>query len=166
MNNKKKFAKETYMNNYEDMIIGQNCGSKSFWQLMGRLACKQSKPSSILPLQTPCDSYAFTDSEEANTLNDCFCFNSSIDDTNSNPPEFTKRRDSSLSKKLISPSEVSDILSNLKLNKASGPYGISHRMLKNTSGSIETPFCKLFNLSLKQTCSRVYRNLHMLCHFF
>ena len=30
MNNMKKFAKETYMNNYEDVILGQNCGSKSF----------------------------------------------------------------------------------------------------------------------------------------
>ena len=50
MNNMKKFANETYMNNYEDVILGQNCGSKSFWQLMGRLAGKQSKTSSISPL--------------------------------------------------------------------------------------------------------------------
>ena len=127
------------MNNYEEMILGQNCGSKSFWQLMGRLAGKQSKTSNIPLLQTPNDSYVFTDSEMANTLNDYFCSISSIDDTYSNLPEFTKRTNSSLSNILISPSEVSDILSNLKLNKASGPDGISHRMLKNTSGSIATP---------------------------
>ena len=54
------------MNKYEDMILGQNCGSKSFWQLMGRLAGKQSKTSNISPLQTPNDSYAFTNSEKAN----------------------------------------------------------------------------------------------------
>ena len=131
------------------MILSQNCGSKSFWQLMGRLAGKQSKTSNIPLLQTPNDSYAFTDSEMANTLNDYFCSISSIDDTNSNLPEFTKRTNYSLSNILISPSEVSDILSNLKLNKASGPDGISHRMLKNTSGSIATPLCKLFNFSLK-----------------
>ena len=52
------------------MILGQNCGSKSFWQLMGRLAGTQSEASNIPPLQTPNDSYAFTDSEKANTLND------------------------------------------------------------------------------------------------
>ena len=103
VNNMKKFARETYMNNYEDMILGQNCGSKSFWQLMGRLAGKQSKTSNIPPFQTPNDSYAFTNSEQANTLNDYFCSISSIDDTNS----------TSLSNILISPSEVSDILSNL-----------------------------------------------------
>ena len=115
MNNMKKFAKETYMNNYADMILGQNCGSLSFWQLMGR----QSKTSNIPLLQTPNDSYVFTDSEMANTLNGYFCSISSIDDTNSNLPEFTKRTNSSLSNILISPSEVSDILRNLKLNKAS-----------------------------------------------
>ena len=118
------------------MVLGQNCGSKSFWQLMGRLAGKKSKTSNIPPLQTPNDSYAFTDSEKANTLNYYFCSISSIDDTNSNLPEFTKRTDSSLANIIISPSEVADVLSNLKLNKASGPNGISHRMLKNTSGSI------------------------------
>ena len=32
-------------------------------------------------------------------------------------------------------------------NKASGPDGISHRMLKNTCRAIATPLCKLFNLS-------------------
>ena len=62
-----------------------------FWQLMGRLAGKQSKTSNIPLLQTPNDSYVFTDSEMANTLNDYFCSISSIDDTNSNLPEFTKR---------------------------------------------------------------------------
>ena len=103
---------------------------------MGRLAGKQSKTSNIPPLQIPDDSYAFNDSEKTNTLNDYFCFNSSIDDTNSNLPEFTKRTDSSITNVSIRPCEVLDVLSNLKLNKASGPDGISHRMLKNTSGSI------------------------------
>ena len=50
VNNMKKFAKETFMNNYGDVILGQNCGCKSFWQLMGRLAGKESKTSDISPL--------------------------------------------------------------------------------------------------------------------
>ena len=58
------------------------------------------------------------------------------DDTSSNLPEFTKRTDFSITNVIIRPSEVSDVLSNLKLNKASGPGGIRPRMLKNTSGSI------------------------------
>ena len=49
----KKYAKETYMNNYEDMILNQNCGNKTFWHLMGRLVGRQSKISATPPLQTP-----------------------------------------------------------------------------------------------------------------
>ncbi|XP_060571977.1 uncharacterized protein LOC132730138, partial [Ruditapes philippinarum] len=44
--------------------------------------------------------------------------------------------------------EVTDILDNLIINKASGPDEISHRMLKETSKSICKPLCLLFNRSL------------------
>ena len=60
--------RSVYMNKYENMILGKNCGSKSIWQLMDRLAGKQSKTGNIPPIQTPNDSYAFTDSEKANCL--------------------------------------------------------------------------------------------------
>ena len=46
-------------------------------------------------------------------------------------------------------SEVVDVLRVLKINKASGPDGISHRMLKNTSHTISVSLTKLFNLSLR-----------------
>ena len=146
VNNIKKHAKETYMNNYEDLILKQSCGSTTFWQLMDRLAGKQSKTSIIL--ETPNDSYAFTDLEKANLLNNYFCSISTIDVSNINLPEFNIRTESSLLSVNIETSEVIDVLSNLKLNKAVGPDGISHRMLKHTCHSIATPLCKLFNLSL------------------
>ena len=37
----------------------------------------------------------------------------------------------------------------IKVNKATGPYRISHRMLRQSSKTISLPLCKLFNLSLK-----------------
>ena len=144
----KKYAKETYMNNYEDMILNQNCGSKTFWQLMGRQVSKQFKLNATPPLQTPDDSYVFTDTEKSNLLNDYFCFISTTDGSNINLPEFNKRTNSSLTNIIIDSSVVIDVLSN-KLNKASGPDGISHRMLKNTCRAIATPLCKLFNVSLQ-----------------
>ena len=42
-----------------------------------------------------------------------------------------------------------DVLGILKVNKASGPDGISHRMLKNTCRTVAVPLCKLFNLSIQ-----------------
>ena len=149
VNNMKKYAKETYMNNYEDMILNQNCGSKTFWQLMGRLVDKQPKTSTLPPLHNSDDVYAFTDDEKTNILNDYFCSISSLDDSNIELPDFNIRTESSLSNIIINTSEVIDVLSSLKLNKASGPDGISHRMLKYTSKTIAIPLCKLFNLSLR-----------------
>ena len=46
------------------------------------------------------------------------------------------------------PSEVTDILASLPLNKASGPDGISNRILKECSHSLARPLCSLFNTSL------------------
>ena len=40
-------------------------------------------------------------------------------------------------------SEIVDILSSLKVNKVSGPDGISLRMFKNTCKTITIPLCKL-----------------------
>ena len=112
----KNYAKETYMNNYEDMILNQNCGDKTFWQLMGRLLGKQSKICAMPPLQTPDDSYVFTDTEKSNLLIDYFCSISMIDNSNINLPEFNKRTNSSLTNIIIDSSEVIDVLSNLKVN--------------------------------------------------
>ena len=42
-----------------------------------------------------------------------------------------------------------DILKILKLNKATGPDGISNRMFKSTCNTVCVPLSKLFNLSLR-----------------
>ena len=99
------------MNNYENLILNQRCGSKTFWQLLGRLAGKQSKTSIIPPLETPNDSYASTDLEKANLLNNYFCSISTIDDSNINLPEFNIRTESSLLNVNIETLEVIDVLS-------------------------------------------------------
>ena len=52
---------------------------------------------------------------------------------------------------IITHAEVTDILSILKVNNASGPDGISHRMLKYTCKTVAKPLCRLFNMSLQQS---------------
>ena len=61
-----------------------------------------------------------------------------------------------LSQIRVSESEVEDSLNTLKVNKATGPDGISNRILKYTSKSIAKHLSKRFNLSLEQ---RIYPNL-------
>ena len=54
----------------------------------------------------------------------------------------------SLNYLVINPREVLDILIILPLGKASGPDGISNRVLRECAHQIARPLCKLFNQSL------------------
>ena len=54
-----------------------------------------------------------------------------------------------------------DVLKILKLNKATGPDGISNRMLKLTHSTVSYPLAKLFNSSLK---THTYPDLWKIAH--
>lgn len=146
----KKYAKENYNNNLEDIISDKENGNKSFWQIMGRFMGNNNNLNTIPPLKISDNTYAFTDNEKATFLNGYFCSISSVDDKNTALPNFANRANSTLPNTINSETDVKDILSLLKVNKASGPDGISHRMLKTTCNTIAIPLCKLFNLSIQQ----------------
>ena len=163
VNNMKKFAKDNYNNNIEDMISNTDRGSKTFWQVMGRFMRKGTSDSVIPPLKMPDDNYAFTDLEKATTLNNYFCSISSVDDNNTELPFFENRTNTEITDINVLVSAIVDILSSLKgslkVNKASGQDGISHRMLKNTCKTIAIPLCKLFNKSLQsRTYPRIWKS--------
>ena len=102
---------------------------------MGKSCCSTKIP----PLRTDNNEYAYTNEEKSEVLNNFFCTESAIDDANVNLPNFELRTNNTLSNVNILQSEVIDILNLLKVNKAIGPDGISHRMLKYTSKTISVP---------------------------
>ena len=126
----KKYAKENYNNNLETIISSKDNGNKTFWHVMGRFMGKTNNSTIIPPLRLSDNNYAFTNKEKAECLNDFFFSFSSIDDSDNDLPNFENRTDSILSNINITQTDVKDILSSLIVNKASGPDGISHRMLK------------------------------------
>ena len=81
-------------------------------------------------------------------LNSYFQSISTVNDNNITLPDFASRTSSNLFEIVISKNEVCDVIKCLKLNKASGPDGISHLLLQRTVDSISGPLCLLFNLSL------------------
>lgn len=146
----KTYAKENYISNISDTISNlESSNSKSFWQLMGRFMGKNCNSVFIPPLRSDNNNYVFSNDEKTNLLNDYFCGISSIDESNVVLPNFDKRIDAVLPDIRILQSEVVDVLRILKVNKASDPDGISHRMLKYTSHTISVPLTILFNLSLR-----------------
>ena len=157
----KKNAKENFNDTIDDILSNSETGSKSFWQIMGRFMGKSQCSFKVPPLSNADDIYSFSDQDKATTLNDYFCSISTIDDLNIELPVFENRTEISLSHIVITQSEVTDILNTLKVNKATGPDGISHRMLKNCSISLAIPLCLLFNLSLRL---HTYPSLWKLAH--
>ena len=149
------------MNTLDDLITNTNTESTTFWQIIGRFRDKNTKSLTILSLNISDDKFAYTDLEIANAINGYFCSISTIDDTYIRHSAFQKRTTSTFSHITILESEVVDILRTLKINKAVGPDGISHRMLKYKCETIAVPICQLFNLSLQ---SHTYPKLWKLAH--
>ncbi len=104
----------------------------------------------IPPLLNVDQTLSISDSDKANTLNDYFVSISSLDDTNTILPDLVLKTNTAISDIDVSEQEITDVLCNLVINKASGPDEISHRMLKETSKSISLPLKLLFNRSLNE----------------
>ena len=144
-----KYAKESFLNRIDDIVYNQGNSSKSFWQVMGRFMGKKGTSVVIPPLQKQDHTFAFTDLEKADELNSYFASISTVDDANIEIPNFNIRTDIDFTNIQVRESEVIDILKILKVNKATGPDGISNRMLKSTCNTVCAPLTKLFNLSLR-----------------
>lgn len=117
---------------------------KSFWKAVRFLA----KKPQTLPTLIQDETTAATDLDKANLLNYFFhsCFNSSC-------PSLAchRERDPVCPQDyLCTEEEVFDLLLSLDTTKASGPDGLSARMLKFTATSITPSVTKLFNLSISK----------------
>ena len=65
----------------------------------------------------------------------------------------------------ITQTDVKDILSSFIVNKASGPDGISHRILKKYL-SYYKPLSMLSNISIQQQYILKFESQQLLCKFF
>ncbi len=81
------------------------------------------------------------------------CFNQALPPLSPcNDPIASAEENSSIDDLLCTVEEVCGLLSALDVSKATGPDGISARMLKTTAEFIAPSITKLFNLSLQTGC--------------
>ncbi len=73
------------------------------------------------PLLNVDQTLSISDSDKANTLNDYFVSISSLDDTNTILPDLVLKTNTAISDIDVSEQEITDVLCNLVINKASGP---------------------------------------------
>ena len=122
--------------------------TKQFWKTV-RLLKGANKTIPTL-LVNNCE--VSSDSEKVEALSDYFrkCFNDSVPCLTSIDVQSIKTvPDSCPEHILCTEEEVLSLLQSLDVTKASGPEGISARMLKGTAVAITPVVTKLFNLSLK-----------------
>ena len=97
---------------------------RDYWKTL-KLLVKENSTSfeNIPPLRNNDNTYAISDDDKANLLNDFFVSASisSVDDTNTILPVEQPKTRSSIEHVRITESEITDVLSNLIVNKASGP---------------------------------------------
>ena len=123
--------------------------SKQFWKAVVRLLKGGSKS---IPTLLVNNREVSSDSEKAEALSDHFvkCFNSSVPPLSPADVQSINIIPAACPEHLLcSEEEVLSLLQSLDVTKASGPEGISSRMLKATAVTITLIVTKLFNLSLK-----------------
>ena len=135
-------SKKIYFNNFN------TDDKKQFWKTFKVLNRKQTQ----VPMLVLDNAEATTDSEKADMLNTYFaeCWNKLVPPltTTSTSHEYMYCED----ELLCCEEEVYHLLLSLDTSKATGPDGISVRMLKETACSIVPSLTKLFNIVLRNRC--------------
>ena len=136
-------AKSSYFRN-----LNPKSNSKKFWSAMKYL----NKKHNSIPVLNHGSVTANTNEEKADMLNSFFstCFNPAFPPLSPSNASTSSTCDvSSTDDLLCTDEEVYGMLSSLDVSKASGPDGVSARMLKMTAEFIAPSVCKLFNISLQ-----------------
>ena len=151
-NNYTSRLRETESNYKQSLALSlqnsQHIQPKQWWhitkQFMG-----ENKDSVIPPMEHNNYTY-FDEKEKADAFNKAFLSFSQLNLDQAALPELIYKTDSRLSNIIIHESEVLDILNSLDTSKATGPDGISAKMLKETATSVAPSLTKLFQISLKK----------------
>ena len=147
----KKHAKEKFYNNLEASISDfYSNDKKQFWRIIRHFVKNNSSTSSIPPLKNGQNTYSYTDQEKVECLNDFFTSVSTINDDNCPLPTFELKCQNKLTSISCTPEEIQSLIEILNPNKASGPDGISNKMLKPVAKEVSVPLSILFNRSFRE----------------
>ena len=140
-------SKQQFYDNIAEKLKSKSLSSKDWWSTL-KTFISPNLNSAIPPIESEWIIYT-DDFEKANLFNNYFQGQTVLDDSNAILPELPEPSYlTSLSSIAFDPQEVEEILRTLKTDKASGPDGLSNRILKELSHELSSPLCSLFNKSL------------------
>lgn len=133
-----------------EQLIANECKNnpKTFWKYVQE---KTNSSQGVNTLKNVDGSFAVSDMDKAETLNNYFASVFTSEDVNNIPnlPCCSRSNGVSLNEILITPTAVERKLLELDSSKAQGPDGIPPRVLKELSKELALPLCNLFNQSLQ-----------------
>ncbi|MEW8548396.1 MAG: endonuclease/exonuclease/phosphatase family protein, partial [Candidatus Thiodiazotropha sp.] len=129
-------------------LTSETLSSKDWWTTLKSFITPNYK-TSIPPLEFNDDIY-MEDKDKANVLNSFFQSHTILNEQNTVIPDLPAATvNTPLSNIVFSPLEVESVLKILPVAKASGPDGLSNRVLRELSKELSIPYCSLFNQSLR-----------------
>ena len=141
-------AEENYFERLENNLNNDHKRKKSWWHTV-KFLLRKNEVSDIPALFH--DNKTFTDNDaKAQLLNDIFIDQTKIDDANFSFPPHERNNIHILENISINSKEVFRILKSLDISKATGPDGISARLLRQVAPAISESLTKLFNISLAE----------------
>ena len=142
-----RLSKQQYYDNLSNKLKSKPLTSKDWWSTLKSFISPLSK-SSVPTLEK--DGLVYSDdTDKANLLNDFFCDQTLLDDSNAEVPNINCNVNSILSNLVITPEEVESVLKSLPLGKAVGTDDINNRTLRELAHELSYPVCSLINHSLR-----------------
>ena len=142
-----KQARMDYYNSLVNDLSDETSTPKKWWSVINSLTGNKRKES-IPPLQKPDGQTVFSDFEKCQLFNEYFIEQTQLNDTNVEVPPVTKLTDARISNMLFEISDVRKEFEKLNVSKATGPDGISNKIIRNIFPCIAGPICELFNYSI------------------
>ena len=139
-------SKRSFYDKIAEKPRSENLSNKSWWSTLKTFISPNFK-SSVPSL--PFEVIYSDDQDKANILNSYFQSQTILDDKDAILPILPSSvLVSQLRSIILTPLEVESILKTLPTGKASGPDGMSNRILRELAYELSTPLCSLFNESL------------------
>ena len=111
---------------------------------------KTKVKAGISDLEKGDGSYAHTDSEKAEVLNEFFSSVFTREDLKDIPEPRSRNKEDILEDILITDEDVRKKLQKLNPTKSPGPDGLHPRVLKEAANEISQPLATIFNISMKE----------------
>ena len=152
-------AKREHEERIMQTISNEKSTSKNWWKCLKQLR-GNAVDDSIPPLVVN-DRIINDNTEKSNIFNDFFASHSTLDPLLDTDPGVPPPSNSTIQPLVLTSFEIFKILSALDTNKATGPDGISNKLLREAAPSISDVLAKIFNKSLE---SSTYPDIWKMAH--